>query len=155
MASSYGNSSSGSPNSGSDEDLRKRKRMESNRESAKRSRMRKQQHLEELKGHAAQLRNENDKISRKVNMTSQGLISVETENAFLRAQVMELTQTLNSLNQILDSVNNSSCLFKADQEYYDDMGFVDDGLMLNNSWNFVGFPFSNQQSIVASAQMFH
>ena len=86
-------------------------------------------------------------------MTTQGLISVENENAFLWAQVMELTQIL---NQILDSVNNSSCLFKADQEYYNDMGFVSDGVMLNNSWNFVGSPFSNQQqyhTIVAAAQM--
>ena len=47
-------------------DERKRKRMLSNRESAKRSRMRKQQHLDELMVKANNLKSENARISQRI-----------------------------------------------------------------------------------------
>ncbi|XP_047150266.1 bZIP transcription factor 44-like [Vigna umbellata] len=71
MASSSGTCSGSSSllqNSGSEEDLqalmdqRKRKRMTSNRESAQRSRMRKEKHLDDLVTQVAQLRKENQQI---------------------------------------------------------------------------------------------
>ncbi|KAL0325775.1 UNVERIFIED_CONTAM: bZIP transcription factor 44 [Sesamum radiatum] len=137
MASSSGNSSSGSPpiqNSGSEEDLRnlmdqrKRKRMQSNRESARRSRLRKQKHLDDLMAQVAQLKKENGQILSSINVTTQHYVNVEAENSVLRAQMMELTQRLQSLNEILNYINSStatatataavgggSCMFEAEE----------------------------------------
>ncbi|KAI3716116.1 hypothetical protein L6452_23214 [Arctium lappa] len=94
-------------NSGSEEDLqqlmdqRKRKRMISNRESARRSRLRKQQHLDELATQLSQLRKENNLILSSVSITTQHYMSVEEENCVLRAQVAELSHRLQSLNEII------------------------------------------------------
>ncbi|KAI9128197.1 hypothetical protein K1719_001190 [Acacia pycnantha] len=116
MASSSGTSSgSGSSsllqNSGSEEDLqvlmdqRKRKRMVSNRESARRSRMRKQKHLDDLVAQVAQLRKENQQILTSVNLTTEQYLSVESDNSVLRAQASELSHRLDSLNEIIDYLN--------------------------------------------------
>ncbi|XP_028773517.1 bZIP transcription factor 11-like [Neltuma alba] len=122
MASSSGTSSGSSSlvrNSGSDEDLqvlmdqRKRKRMISNRESARRSRMRKQKHLDDLAAQVSQLRKENHQILTSVNLTTQQYLTVEAENSVLRAQMNELTHRLQSLNEIVDFVNTSSAVFAA------------------------------------------
>ncbi|KAK8364362.1 hypothetical protein V6Z12_A03G225400 [Gossypium hirsutum] len=97
----YCGTSSGSStmvtNSGSDEDLqalmneRKRKRMISNRESARRSRMRKQKHLDDLVAQVSQLQNENHQILTRVSITTQRYLNVEAENSVLRAQANELS----------------------------------------------------------------
>ncbi|KAL8148612.1 bZIP transcription factor 44-like [Apium graveolens] len=114
MASSGGNSSGSTqklPNSGSEGDLmdqRKRKRMQSNRESARRSRQRKQNHIDELMAQAAQLRKENNQIITTTNLTNQQFAKVEAENSVLKAQMDELTQRLQSLNEILDYINNTT-----------------------------------------------
>ncbi|GMI96823.1 basic leucine-zipper 44 [Hibiscus trionum] len=116
MASSSGNSnSSGSMvPSGSEEDLhqlmdqRKRKRMESNRESARRSRMRKQKLLDDLTSQVAQLAKENNQILTSITFTTQHYLNMEAENSVLRAQIMELTQRLDSLNEILHYLNNGA-----------------------------------------------
>ncbi|KAA3482333.1 bZIP transcription factor 11-like [Gossypium australe] len=98
-------------NSGSDEDLqalmneRKRKRMISNRESARRSRMRKQKHLDDLVAQVSQLQNENHQILTRVSITTQRYLNVEAENSVLRAQANELSHRLQSLNDIIDSIN--------------------------------------------------
>ncbi|KAL9296395.1 hypothetical protein ACSQ67_022291 [Phaseolus vulgaris] len=114
MASSSGTCSGSSSllqNSGSEEDLRavmdqrKRKRMISNRESARRSRMRKQKHLDDLVTQVAQLRKENQQILTSVNITTQQFLSVEAENSVLRAQVGELSHRLESLNEIVEVLN--------------------------------------------------
>ncbi|CAL1355800.1 unnamed protein product [Linum trigynum] len=120
MASSSGNSSSGGSssllqNSGSDEDLqqlvmdeRKRKRMLSNRESARRSRMRKQKHLDELVGQVTQLRKDNSQILTAINVTTQHFLNVQAENCVLRAQTVELSNRLDSLTEILDFIGNNA-----------------------------------------------
>lgn len=114
MASSSGNSSTPTQNSGSEGDLqvlmdqRKRKRMQSNRESARRSRMRKQKHLDDLMGQVTQLSKDNNQILTSINITNQHLMNVEAENSILRAQVMELSQRLESLNGILNFINTTS-----------------------------------------------
>ncbi|KAL0017117.1 hypothetical protein SO802_004186 [Lithocarpus litseifolius] len=114
MASSSGNSSTPTQNSGSEGDLqvlmdqRKRKRMQSNRESARRSRMRKQKHLDDLMGQVTQLSKDNNQILTSINITTQHFMNVEAENSILRAQVVELSQRLVSLNEILNFINATS-----------------------------------------------
>ncbi|KAL2540432.1 basic region/leucine zipper motif 53 [Abeliophyllum distichum] len=91
-------------------DERKRKRMISNRESARRSRMRKQQHLDEMIGQASQLENENNLLSQKINDSTQLYLGVASDNNVLRAQLAELTDRLRSLNSVLEIVSEVSGL---------------------------------------------
>ncbi|CAL1383608.1 unnamed protein product [Linum trigynum] len=104
MACSSGTSSTTSSSqlaaAGSDE--RKRKRMVSNRESARRSRMRKQKRLDDLTAEIALLAEENGRILTSINVTTQHFLSVEADNSVLRAQVGELSNRLDSLNEILE-----------------------------------------------------
>lgn len=85
-------------------DERKRKRMESNRESARRSRMRKQKQVEDLLGQVSQLQNANSQIAQGINATAQKYVEIESANNVLRAQLMELTDRLRSLNSVLQVV---------------------------------------------------
>lgn len=125
MASSSGTSSGSSllQNSGSEEDLqalmdqRKRKRMISNRESARRSRMRKQKHLDDLVSQVAKLRKENQEILTSVNITTQKYLTVEAENSVLRAQMGELSNRLESLNEIVGALNSSNGVFGASNAF--------------------------------------
>ena len=125
MTSSSGTYSGSSllQNSGSEEDLqalmdqRKRKRMISNRESARRSRMRKQKHLDDLVAQVAQLRKENQQILSSVNLTTQNYLTVEAENSVLRAQAGELSNRLQSLNEIIDFLNASNGVFGASSNF--------------------------------------
>ncbi|XAR61720.1 hypothetical protein NMG60_11016222 [Bertholletia excelsa] len=154
MASSSGNSSgSGSnrlQNSGSDEDLqhlmdqKKRKRMQSNRESARRSRMRRQKHLDDLIAQVSQIREENNRILAGVSLTTQQYLSVEAENSVLRAQLDELTQRLNSLNDILGYMNTPN-----NSMYEPELLGIPDNFM-NNSWNLMYL----NQPIMASPDLF-
>lgn len=97
-------------NSGSDEgpqnmmDQRKRKRMLSNRESARRSRMKKQKHLDDLITQASQLKTENSQIMTRVNVATQHFMKMESENMILRTQLTELTERLQSLNSVLQII---------------------------------------------------
>ncbi|XP_027906044.1 TMV resistance protein N-like isoform X2 [Vigna unguiculata] len=89
--------------SGSEEDAeaqmdeRKRKRMTSNQESARKYRMRKQKHLEDLVSTVAQLKNENQHILQSINLTSQNYMNFEAENSILRAEMSELSSRLSNL----------------------------------------------------------
>lgn len=114
MESSSSGSSAIQNSSGSEEnnleavmEQRKRKRMISNRESARRSRMRKQKLLDDLTAQVAQLRKENHQIVTSVSITTQHYLSVEAENSVLRAQADELKHRLESLNDIIAFVNNN------------------------------------------------
>ena len=151
MASSSGNSSGSTQlqNSGSEEDLqhvmdqRKRKRMQSNRESARRSRMRKQKHLDDLMAQVAQFRKENNEILSSINITNQRYLIVEADNSILRAQVMELSQRYQSLNEILNYMNPSNGFFETE-----DFPMTVDPFM--NTMNYLCL----NQPIMASADMF-
>lgn len=91
-------------------DDKKRKRMISNRESARRSRLRKQQHQDELIVQVTKLQSENAEINQKINAASQMYVAVESDNNVLRAQLMELTDRLRSLNSVLQIVEEVSGL---------------------------------------------
>uniref|UniRef100_A0ACD5V8A2 Uncharacterized protein n=1 Tax=Avena sativa TaxID=4498 RepID=A0ACD5V8A2_AVESA len=119
MASSSGSGSTGSLSAaaamaaagGTEEDLRalmeqrRAKRMLSNRESARRSRMRKQRHLDDLAAQAAHLRRENAHVSAALGITARGLLAVDAENAVLRTQAAELGARLGSLQDIIACMN--------------------------------------------------
>ncbi|KAB5561347.1 hypothetical protein DKX38_006304 [Salix brachista] len=154
MASSSG-TSSGSPliqNSGSEEDLqalmdqRKRKRMISNRESARRSRMRKQKHLDDLTAQVSQLRKENHQIITGINITTQRYLNVEADNSILRVQISELSKRLESLNDIIGFLNSNNGVF-GDSSTFNEP--APDSFL--NPWS---MPYLNQP-IMASAEMFH
>ncbi|KAL3514681.1 hypothetical protein ACH5RR_027398 [Cinchona calisaya] len=162
MASSSGNSSGSTTttssqiqNSGSEGDLqilmdqRKRKRMQSNRESARRSRMRKQKHLDDLMAQVSQLRKENTQILSTMSITTQQFSTVDAENSVLRAQMMELTQRLQSLNDMLNYMNDpiyNQMLEGSTLEEFQ----PNSEIFMNNPWNLV---YPNNQPIMASADM--
>ncbi|KAL2507598.1 basic region/leucine zipper motif 53 [Forsythia ovata] len=89
-------------------DERKRKRMISNRESARRSRMKKQQHLDELISQTSQVQEENKKLRQMIDGASHLYLNFASENNVLRAQVTELTDRLQSLNSVLQIASEVS-----------------------------------------------
>ncbi|XP_074272746.1 bZIP transcription factor 44-like [Silene latifolia] len=151
MATSSGNTAISTSGSDGDQnpmklDERKRKRMESNRESARRSRMRKQQHLDDLTAQIVQLRKENNQILQTINLTNQQFLNVDAQNSVLRAQMNELSQRLDSLNGIINDMNALGNL-------EDDLG--DFSLMDGHFGNIVGYNHWDlgylNQPIMASA----
>ncbi|GMH31204.1 hypothetical protein Nepgr_033047 [Nepenthes gracilis] len=78
-------------------DERRQRRMISNRESARRSRMRKQRHLDELWSHVIRLRTENHNLIDKLNHVSESHQQVLQENARLKEEASGLHQMLTSL----------------------------------------------------------
>lgn len=89
-------------------DERKRKRMISNRESARRSRMRKQKQLGDLINEVTVLKSDNAKISDQVDAVTRKYVEMESKNDVLRAQASELTERLRSLNSVLEMVEEIS-----------------------------------------------
>ncbi|XP_041019970.1 bZIP transcription factor 11-like [Juglans microcarpa x Juglans regia] len=158
-SSSTGAASSGSSalhNSGSEGDhlqhvmdQRKRKRMLSNRESARRSRQRKQKHLDDLMAQVCQLTKENHQILTSMNMTSQVHVNIEAENSILKAQMAELSQRLESLNEIVNYLNSSTNgLFETQQDH--DIQTHDDNSFMH-PWSSI---YLNHPAIMASADVF-
>lgn len=98
-------------NSGSDEpkprrevspvDDRKRRRMLSNRESARRSRMRKQKHLENLRNQVNRFRIENRDLSTRLRFFLYHCHRVQTENNQLRSESHMLRHKLFEISRIL------------------------------------------------------
>ncbi|KAK8636106.1 hypothetical protein V6N13_004816 [Hibiscus sabdariffa] len=85
-------------------DEKKRKRMLSNRDSARRSRIRKQKQLEDLVNEVSALQKDNGQLSEKISVATQRYMEMENANNVLRAQAMELTERLRSLNSVLHIV---------------------------------------------------
>ncbi|GAB4850805.1 hypothetical protein Ancab_030105 [Ancistrocladus abbreviatus] len=94
--------SEGDGRSGSSMNEKKRRRMESNRESARRSRQRKQQHLDDLIKEVAKLRRENEEFGRKIGELTQTYSAVETANAVLTADKNRLAARLESLECVVE-----------------------------------------------------
>ncbi|XP_020229626.1 bZIP transcription factor 2 [Cajanus cajan] len=80
---------------------RKRRRMISNRESARRSRMRKQRHLENLRNQLSKCRVENRELSNRLQFVVHHCNRVRTENEWLRSERTLLHQKVSNLTQIL------------------------------------------------------
>ncbi|CAK9181628.1 unnamed protein product [Ilex paraguariensis] len=78
-------------------DERKQRRMVSNRESARRSRMRKQRHLDELWAQVVRLKTENNDLIEKLNCVSDSHDIVVQENARLKEEASELRRMLTDL----------------------------------------------------------
>ncbi|XP_044494551.1 basic leucine zipper 43-like [Mangifera indica] len=78
-------------------DERKQRRMISNRESARRSRMRKQKHLDELWAQVVRLRTENHNLIDRLNYVSECHERVLQENARLKDEASDLRQMLSEL----------------------------------------------------------
>ncbi|KAG2276346.1 hypothetical protein Bca4012_043431 [Brassica carinata] len=78
-------------------DERKQRRMLSNRESARRSRMRKQRHLDELWSQVISLRNENNCLIDKLIRVSDTQDNVLKENSKLKEEVSDLRQLVSEL----------------------------------------------------------
>ncbi|KAF8653514.1 hypothetical protein HU200_062265 [Digitaria exilis] len=106
-------SSLGTRSSRSEDDLdlqaqverRRKRRKESNRESARRSRLRKQQHLDDLTSQVKQLKDQNKQLSMALNITSQNLVAVQAQNSVLQTQKMELDSRLGALTEIICYMN--------------------------------------------------
>ncbi|PNX94661.1 ocs element-binding factor 1-like protein, partial [Trifolium pratense] len=71
--------------------------MISNRESARRSRMRKQKHLDELWSQVLWLRNENHQLIEKLNHVSENHDQVVQENGKLKEEALELRQMIRDM----------------------------------------------------------
>ncbi|OIW03507.1 hypothetical protein TanjilG_31020 [Lupinus angustifolius] len=155
MGTSSGNSSMTTKfqSYGSEEDLqllmdqRKRKRKQSNCESAKRCRLKKQKHLDDLIAQVDKLRKENTEILTRVNIITHHYHKVEAENFILSAQIGELSQRLQSLNDILELMSTTNGVYEMDNCYV--TGATDYNFM--NPMNM----FYLNQPIMASADMFH
>lgn len=78
-------------------DLRKQRRMISNRESARRSRIRKQRHLDELWSQVLWLRNENQQLIEKLHDLLDQHDRFVQENAQLKEEASELRQLITNM----------------------------------------------------------
>ncbi|KAK7269611.1 hypothetical protein RIF29_22344 [Crotalaria pallida] len=83
-------------------DDRKRKRMISNRESARRSRMKKQKLLEDLTEEVNRLQSANKEINERIKKNEDAYVKMESANDILKAQTTELADRLQSLNSIIE-----------------------------------------------------
>ncbi|KAL7609535.1 hypothetical protein Lser_V15G12407 [Lactuca serriola] len=84
---------------------RKQKRTISNRESARKSRIRKKKHMEDLVGQVSQLVSENKCMAINLKDTTQMFVKMESDNLVLKAQLAELTHEFESLNEISNGFN--------------------------------------------------
>ncbi|XP_010547565.1 PREDICTED: ocs element-binding factor 1-like [Tarenaya hassleriana] len=82
---------------------RREKRKISNRESARRSRMRKQQHLENLRRQLNRLRIENRELANRIRYVMYHCQRARTENDRLRLEHRILVQKLSNIRQVLIS----------------------------------------------------
>ncbi|KAE9615444.1 hypothetical protein Lal_00020937 [Lupinus albus] len=87
---------------------RKQRRMISNRESARRSRIRKQKQLDELWSHVVRLRNENHNLLDKLNHVFESHDKVLQENARLKEEAFNLRQMV----EHMQIGNSFDCTFR-------------------------------------------
>lgn len=81
-------------------DEKKKKRMISNRESAKRSRMKKEQHMKDLNDQIFYFTRKRDEMVMKIEKAAKGYAAMENENMVLRTQKQELEKRLEYANNV-------------------------------------------------------
>lgn len=90
---------------------RRKRRKESNRKSARRSRVRKQQHLDDLSSQVDQLKNQKQQLGMALGVTTQNLVAVQTQNSVMQIQKLELESRLCALREItccMNSIRNTT-----------------------------------------------
>ncbi|KAI3665430.1 hypothetical protein L6452_44057 [Arctium lappa] len=123
---------SGSDDHRRDSVSKKQKRMISNRESARRSRIRKKKHADDLVGQVSQLVSDNKYMAINLKDTTWMFLEMDSENSVLRAQLAELTHRFESLNEIMDGFNSLSyyneheCLLPYNDMLHNDQHFMVD-----------------------------
>ncbi|XP_004300452.1 PREDICTED: ocs element-binding factor 1-like [Fragaria vesca subsp. vesca] len=144
MSSVQRQSSSGSD--GCVVDDKKRKKMESNRESARRSRMKKQKHVEELTVEITRLQISNNQLRQSIDAKDKAYSELEAWNNVMRAQEKELTDRLRYLESIEQTFVEFSGGF---DENMNGMAEMHDTML--NPWQ---IPYSTQPITASSADMF-
>ncbi|KAL0915795.1 hypothetical protein M5K25_013251 [Dendrobium thyrsiflorum] len=91
----------GDPPPPSTSDHRRLRRKISNRESARRSRMRKQRHLEDLRSRVGRLRLENHALSDRIAAISGSSVVLAHQNDLLRSEITALHRRLSDIRRIL------------------------------------------------------
>lgn len=145
MSSVQRQASSGSDGSAVDD--KKRKKMLSNRESARRSRMKKQKHVEELTVEISRLQMSNNQIQQSIDAKDKAYNEVEAWNNVMRAQEKELTDRLRYLESIEQTIVEFSGVF---DENFGNMAEMHHDSLLN-PWQ---LPYSTQPITASSADMF-
>lgn len=83
---------------------RKIRRMQSNRESARRSRWRKKRHIENLNNDVNRLKMENRELKNRLGLTMQYNLILSAENERLRSESVTLLATLLDLYRTLETI---------------------------------------------------
>ncbi|KAH6831871.1 hypothetical protein C2S53_008364 [Perilla frutescens var. hirtella] len=89
-------------------DEKKRKRMISNRESARRSRMKREQHIKDLNDQTTYFRSRKGELVQRINEIGRRYVAVESENRMLRMHGEELKKRLKLMEEMLVSYRSSS-----------------------------------------------
>jgi chromosome segregation ATPase len=133
---------------------RKRRRMDSNRESARRSRMRKRKQLEELTAEVDRLKAGRNTAVMALATVNQHVMAIEADNCVLRTQIGELSSRFQALNEIIanmNGINDHSNNANAFDPLYNGLG---SGLGFDmNPWSLSGSV--NLHPLMASGDLFH
>lgn len=92
-------------------DEKKRKRMISNRESARRSRMKREQHIKDLNDQTLYFSTKRSEIVQKIDEVARRFGAMESENKILRMQGRELKKRLKLLEETLASYDSSRFMY--------------------------------------------
>ncbi|XP_073029523.1 bZIP transcription factor 53-like [Primulina eburnea] len=93
---------------------KKMKRMISNRESARRSRMKREQHIQDLNDQTIYFSTKRSEMVRKIDEVARRFGAIDSENKFLRIQGRELKKRLGLLEELLASYNSNNSRFMYD-----------------------------------------
>ncbi|XP_075477436.1 bZIP transcription factor 53-like [Primulina tabacum] len=93
---------------------KKMKRMISNRESARRSRMKREQHIKDLNDQTIYFSTKRNEMVRKIDEVTRRFGAIDSENKFLRMQSRELKKRLELLEEMLASYNSNNSRFMYD-----------------------------------------